>query len=675
MTVNSTVSSASYAGTGTTATYPYGWGISSNADLFVYTYVTSTALLVLLTQPSDYTVSGAGNQTGGTITLTAGNLPVGTSIYIASSPAQVQSLLLQQGAAFNPNDLMNAFDYLCREVQAVDRKYSGSLRISEPLAALGAPLNTSLPIPVANQVIGWNGLATSLVNLSLGSIPLVTPGTGSVTASTIAPGAVGQVTLASDVQYRVDTIAALKALTVTYNSVLVLGYYTAGDGGGGIFRWNSADATADNAGTVIIPNSAPGAGRWNRVIDQLIGYNVKWFGAKGDGVADDTAAVQACLTAGGHIWLPPGTYLCGALTCAKRIFMHGAGAWQSIIRSTVTGGTTALTINPPNTGSSNTFYRLMNFSIEPSTATNGNNGIAVVLAASCYFSNFLIDGVYIGDFGGYGLRLDNTVANIDGIFTGTVRRCWITNGINGIKIGDSLTFCENTITGRNIGLLISGLSGAREVVIVENDITCRGGALAAFSVDGMRVRNNQMEQPALAYSGPYDAFVYLSACNYAQIETNTISPGITSTPASYAIISTGAGLSNLVDKNDISKGNVYHLLVDTGQVNFVIGEFNNYDVTAVIGDSGTTTKRILNGSATYDPPSLANGVGTTTTVTVSGAALGDQVDAVSFSLDLQGIIVSGYISSANVASVRFHNGTGGVLDLASGTLRVRARKQ
>ena len=83
---------------------------------------------------------------------------------------------------------------------------------------------------------------------------------------------------------------------------------------------------------------------------------------------------------------------------------------------------------------------------------------------------------------------------------------------------------------------------------------------------------------------------------------------------------------------------------------------------------------VLNASVTYDPPSLADGAGTTTTVTVTGAALGDFALA-SFSLDLQGITVSAYVSSSNTVSVRFQNESGGTLDLASGTLRVRVWKQ
>lgn len=92
----------------------------------------------------------------------------------------------------------------------------------------------------------------------------------------------------------VDTIAALKAIpnpagsAVTY---LVRGYYAVADGGGGLFVWNLADATADNGGTVIAPNA--GAGRWNRIFDQGDYIHYRWFGAKLDDASDDTAKIQA----------------------------------------------------------------------------------------------------------------------------------------------------------------------------------------------------------------------------------------------------------------------------------------------------------------------------------------------------------------------------------------------
>lgn len=78
----------------------------------------------------------------------------------------------------------------------------------------------------------------------------------------------------------------------------------------------------------------------------------------------------------------------------------------------------------------------------------------------------------------------------------------------------------------------------------------------------------------------------------------------------------------------------------------------------------------LTASATYDPPSLATGVGVTTTVGVTGAAMGNYV-TVGFSNDLQGITVTGYVSTANTVAVRFQNGTTGTIDLTSGTINLR----
>src|SRR5690349_14035119 len=94
------------------------------------------------------------------------------------------------------------------------------------------------------------------------------------------------------------------------------------------------------------------------------------------------------------------------------------------------------------------------------------------------------------------------------------------------------------------------------------------------------------------------------------------------------------------------------------------------DVTAV----RAPLAGVLSGSATYDTASLADGAGATTTVTVTGAALGDFV-LVSLGVDLQGITVTGYVSATDTVAVRIQNESGGTLDLASTTIRVRVIPQ
>lgn len=89
---------------------------------------------------------------------------------------------------------------------------------------------------------------------------------------------------------KVDSIAALKAIVpTTLRPVIeVLGYYTAGDGGGGLFRYASGSVDADNSGTIIAPTS--GIGRWLRVINDDF-VSVAWFGALADG-ADRSSQIQ-----------------------------------------------------------------------------------------------------------------------------------------------------------------------------------------------------------------------------------------------------------------------------------------------------------------------------------------------------------------------------------------------
>ena len=80
-------------------------------------------------------------------------------------------------------------------------------------------------------------------------------------------------------------------------------------------------------------------------------------------------------------------------------------------------------------------------------------------------------------------------------------------------------------------------------------------------------------------------------------------------------------------------------------------------------------------TATINADSLVDGAGDTDTVAVPGVALGDQVISASLAVDVAGLVVTGYVSAADVVSIRLQNETGGTVDLASSTLRLVVGRQ
>lgn len=134
----------------------------------------------------------------------------------------------------------------------------------------------------------------------------------------------------------VNTIADLKALSVnTYNFAVVLGYYAAGDGGGGVYRSTTDIVSADNGGSIIVATDNT---RWK--LNQYDTINVKQFGATGDGTTNDQPFIQAAINSapaqGAKIILPPGNYRLnsGLAWTNSYISLFGSGI-----------GTTVLTCN------------------------------------------------------------------------------------------------------------------------------------------------------------------------------------------------------------------------------------------------------------------------------------------------------------------------------------------
>lgn len=110
-----------------------------------------------------------------------------------------------------------------------------------------------------------------------------------------------------------DTVFDLRNVTGSYEgqSFQVAGYHVPGDGGGGPLRvWQGGEAAGtyvDNGGSVIVPTIGDGSGAW--VWDYSGAVNVKWFGAKGDDVHDDTSAIQAAIDASRSVEIPTGEYV------------------------------------------------------------------------------------------------------------------------------------------------------------------------------------------------------------------------------------------------------------------------------------------------------------------------------------------------------------------------------
>lgn len=326
-----------------------------------------------------------------------------------------------------------------------------------------------------------------------------------------------------------------------------------------------------------------------------------------DATADIQAAINLSCNGGGSVYLPAGTYKCGALTATARLKMYGDGIFKSIISSTVTGSNDAFTITPL-VGSGNTGYLFEDFGIEPVIPGNGRYGIRVTLVTLAYFSNSVFHRVYIGQFGSQGLYLDNTIANGDGFFTTTIRRCWITNGILGTKVGDSINIEENTITGsaNYVGISLTSLSGARQIIMDSNNITTLGGGIFLDNVFGASIKNNQIEYATttINYAGSNPGYVTLQDCAHTNILGNTISPylggGVTAASSAIAIL--GTTTRTLIQANEIAKGQNYHISSEATTNKSFIYSDNNYNISPPSFDLlGTDTRGV------WFTPTLING--------------------------------------------------------------------
>jgi hypothetical protein len=165
MTVPSSTSRVAYAGDGSTQVFPVPFYFLEETDLEV-TLRTAAGDEVKQSLTADYTVSGTGDQEGGSITM-------------LSAPANGSVLVIRRVVA-----IVQETDYVDNDdlpAETLERDFDRGVMVDQQLqeelnrtvkVSVTSPVVPTLPQPEAGRVIGWNDTEDGLVNKTIGAIDL-----------------------------------------------------------------------------------------------------------------------------------------------------------------------------------------------------------------------------------------------------------------------------------------------------------------------------------------------------------------------------------------------------------------------------------------------------------------------------------------------------------------------
>lgn len=162
MSLSSVINRISYSGNGATLAFSFPYYFLADEDLVVISRDTASGVETTKVLTTDYTVTGEGSPSGGTVTMLVAPA-TGTTLTIYRDPEQTQDLNLVENDPLPAEELEERFDKGIMIDQRLSDRMDRAVRLSDGTAAA---IDLELPTPSAGLALGWNATEDGLTNLA-----------------------------------------------------------------------------------------------------------------------------------------------------------------------------------------------------------------------------------------------------------------------------------------------------------------------------------------------------------------------------------------------------------------------------------------------------------------------------------------------------------------------------
>lgn len=377
-------------------------------------------------------------------------------------------------------------------------------------------------------------------------------------------------------------------------------------------------------------------------------FNVQNFGAKGDGITDDTAAIQSAIDAaaaagGGQVYMPTGTYIVsggeepsdGCLMLKSNVYLYGDGMGATTVQVADGSDTKITGVIRSAYGEETHDFGVSNLTIDGNRDnTTGKidgwfNGY--IPGEAGYDSNVTLDSVEIKDCSGYGFDpheqtvnmviknsvshgngLDGFVADFlsDSTFENNIAYDNDRHGFNIVTSTHDFTLTNN-VAYNNGGNGIVIQRGSEDIPSPTN-ITITGGEVYGNGAEGVLIKmSSEVTVSGVDIHDNASAGIRIYGSNHVEIIDNTLNNNSLSSPVPEIII------QSYNDTLGVS-GKYFNGSDNTIQGNIIIGsDLSTYGV-AERNEDGTDRNAIIGNtiSHTSNGATLVYGDGSYVSATV-----------------------------------------------------------